>query len=241
MPKAESRRIAGGRHLWVVVLALVLVGAIGLQFILKPKIYSSASYAGKLARILPSQVDGWVVADEALGDTEGARKNVEDILNYDDYVYRRYSAAGREFAVYMAHWAAGRMPTRLVTLHVPDRCWVENGWTCLEAKFNISSDLRSLRMPPAQWRIFTPPNQQRPVYVSFWLTRDGVPYNFGDRLNTIPSPLRYVSQIVRESFEQSGEQLFVRITSDRSLTEFAGDAGFEKVMDVVAKALAPTQ
>ena len=69
--------------------------------------------------------------------------------------------------------------------------------------------------------------------------RDGVPYDFGERLNTIPSPVRYLSQIAREAFEQSGEQLFVRITSDRPLAEFAGDAGFERVMDVVAKALAP--
>lgn len=213
--------------------AALLVG-LGIQFVKKPVVYGTAAKSGLLEKVLPADLPGWRVEDEPIGNTEALRLRAEELLNYDDFVYRRYLNGGREFAVYAAHWAAGRMPIRLVTLHTPDRCWIENGWTCEVAKFNEPLAMPNSSFPPAQRREFYPPQRTAKTYVSFWLTENGVPFDLGSRLNTIPSPIRWLGQVVTESFAPSGELLFVRITSNRPLEEFIGDAGFEQVMVAVA-------
>jgi hypothetical protein len=214
-----------------------LLAGLGIQVVKTPVVYGTASRSGLLATKLPATLAGWNVKDEPIGNTEALKLRAEELLNYDDFVYRRYSLGGREFAVYAAHWRPGRMPTRLVTLHTPDRCWIENGWTCDTAQFNEPLQLSNTTFPPAQRREFFPPQQTAKTHVSFWLTENGEPYDLGNRLNTIPSPLRWLGQVVRESFEHSGELLFVRVTSSRPLEEFAGDPGFDQVMAAVAELL----
>jgi hypothetical protein len=88
-------------------------------------------------------------------------------------------------------------------------------------------------LPPAQERWFTPPDANGRVHVWFWLTTDGVPYDFGNRVNSIPSPLRWIWQVVHEEFHVDGEQVFVRVNSPQPLRDFAGDPEFEKVMRAV--------
>ncbi len=130
------------------------------------------------------------------------------------------------------------MPARLVTIHTPDRCWTENGWTCLEATFNEQLRFdRQPGFPPAQRRVFQPPTRQPNVNVRFWLTTSGQPYDFGHRLNIVPSPLKWLGQVVEECFTESGEQLFVRIASNQSFESFDGDPGYEKVMTAVSTLL----
>jgi len=219
---------------WIAIVATLGVACVA-QFFHTDAPSVVASKSGQLEKMLPGSGDGWQATDEPLGPTESLRTATAQILNYDDFVNRRYRSNGREFSVYVAHWARGRMPTRLVALHTPDRCWIENGWKCTQSAFNITA-LPGRGLPPAQERWFIPPNGSDRIYVWFWLTTDGIPYDFGNRTNSVPSPLRYLWQIARENFEVDGEQVFVRVNSPQPLASFANDPGFERVM-LTVKAL----
>lgn len=177
---------------------------------------------------IPQQVSGWTGRDEALGDTELTRRAVENILNFDEAVYRIYRKGSSEFGVYVAYWAPGRMPTRLIELHTPDRCWVENGWICKDSKFGYQFGAETM-FPPAQWRVFTPPGHSAPTYVLFWLLVDGQPYDFGKRLNSAPNPFRWWGQFMQEMADGYRGHLFVRLTSNRPFEELAGDAGWQQL------------
>ena len=76
-----------------------------------------------LEAALPTGVPGWRVRNLPLGQNESVRSAVEKTLNYDDVVYREYAKGGVVAGVYAAYWGAGKMPTRLVASHTPDRCW----------------------------------------------------------------------------------------------------------------------
>src|SRR4051812_8877665 len=90
----------------------------------------------RIADMVPREIDGWNVSDEPIGPTEAASASALKTLNLDDYAYRSFHRGGHFFTVYAAYWAAGRMPTRLVASHTPDRCWTENGMRCVETGFH---------------------------------------------------------------------------------------------------------
>lgn len=187
-----------------------------------------------LANRIPRQVSGWIGRDEALGETELTRRAVENILNFDEAIYRIYRQGSREFGVYVAYWAPGRMPTRLIELHTPDRCWVENGWLCQGSKFAYRL-AQEAAFPPAQWRVFTPPGRSEQTYVLFWLLVGDRSYDFGERLNRAPNPFRWWGQFVQEVTAGYRGHLFVRLTSNHPFEELAGDAGWQQVTSALVE------
>jgi len=184
---------------------------------------------------LPQALPGWQTNELPLGPNELLTERATEILRFDEYVYREYSRASQGFAVYSAYWSPGKMPTRLIALHTPDRCWTENGWICQEQQFGVLVGQSGNMLYPAQWRVFTPPGQNNRQYVLFWLLVDGKPYNFGHRLNTIPHPLKWWSDVIDEAVAGSKEHLFVRITSSRPFEELAGDPGWEQLLVALGK------
>jgi hypothetical protein len=101
----------------------------------------------------------------------------------------------------------------------------------------ISTDNRSpitdhRFLKPAQWRRFTSPNGT-PQYVLYWHLVGGKLYDYGDRLNARPHPLKWWRDTVAYAFQGSREQYFIRLTSDRPFEELAGDLGFREVVEAV--------
>jgi hypothetical protein len=219
---------------------VVLVAAVLLQLGGKNSPPAYAARSGRLATMLPPSLDGWLVRDEPIGETESLRQRTEQVLSYDDYVFRSYRAVGNDFSIYMVHWAKGRMPTRLIALHTPDRCWTENGWTCEEARFNERVEGTRAALPAAQSRIFVSPEKSARVYVRFWLMADGKLYDFGERLNRMPAALRWIHQAACERFTENGEHLFVRITSSQSFESLERNSGYQAVMKKVSEILNET-
>ncbi len=179
-----------------------------------------------LARSLPVAMTDWTSRDVPLGPSEFMVGEVEKVLNFDEYLNREYTRAGEKFGLYVAYWGAGKMPTRMVASHTPDRCWTENGWQCREMKFKQTGVFPGLALQPAEWRVFVPPRGEQPTYVIYWHLVEGRIYDYGERFNQVPSPTLWLKDAVAQAIQGSREQYFIRLTSSQPLENLAADPGF---------------
>lgn len=212
---------------------LVLGAAVAVQFATVVR-ETPPPRAAHLGGFVPKAPDGWRARDVPLGPNEFLEGQVEKILNFDEVVHREYSRAGVTFAVYAAYWGPGRMPTRLVASHTPDRCWTENGWTCLEMRFKEARVAAGVQLQPAEWRLFRSPAGDV-THVLFWHLVDGRVYDFGSRFTAIPDPVRWWKDAIGQAFRGSSEQYFVRITSNVPFAEIWDEPGFAAVVAGLAE------
>jgi hypothetical protein len=183
-----------------------------------------------LADAIPSALPGWVGRDVPLGPNEFVAGEVEKVLNYDEVINREFSRPGANLGIYVAYWGAGKMPTRLVASHTPDRCWTENGWRCVEMKFKQSRTFEGASLQPAEWRIFEPPVGGQLTYVMYWhLVEDRI-YDYGERFNQIPDPFLWWKDAMDQIWFGSREQHFIRITSNQPLENLWSDPGFTELL-----------
>jgi len=215
---------------WTLVIpAVVLLAAVTVQGV---DIFREApkSRGAHLMQSIPASVPGWVSRDLPIGANEFVSKEAEKILNYDEVAYREFRQGEVFFTAYAAYWGAGKMPTRLVASHTPDRCWTENGWRCLDMKFRQVLKLDGAALQPAEWRLFEPPNGGKPTYVLYWHLVDGRVYDYGERFNSIPDPLRWGKDAVQQALLGSREQYFIRVASSEPPEKLWRDPGFNEVM-----------
>jgi exosortase len=159
--------------------------------------------------VIPESAPGWAVR------TDTTLYRFSDTLKTDllaQRTYERPSGAGLlQVTLYAAYWRPGQAPVSLVASHTPDACWPGIGWVPGPA-----ADAR--REPPsiggrplagAESRYFT--NQGFPQYVWFWHLYDGRPIPYEDPY----SLWRLLAIAWHYGFRHSGEQLFVRVSSNR--------------------------
>ena len=211
---------------------LVLAAAVAVQFV---PVFREVPTPRPphLNNNMPRTLDGWRVRDVPIGPNEFLQEQVGKILNFDEVVYREYTRGAMTFGVYAAYWGPGRMPTRLVASHTPDRCWTENGWTCLEMRFKEARSVDGIALQPAEWRKFRSPAGDD-TNVLFWHLVDGRIYDFGSRFTAIPDPVRWWKDAIRQAFRGSREQYFIRVTSNVPFAEIWNDPGFAHVMHELA-------
>ena len=233
IPDVRKRR---PRAYWASGIAVVLLAAaLTFQFFLKPVERRDSLSRIQLARRLPSDLPGWRMKELPLGPNEFLERRSAEVLRCDEFVFREFSLGEKSFAIFSSYWGPEKMPTRLVAMHTPDRCWTENGWICREQDFGVVKESTAGKLFPAQWRLFNPPQSVEKVYVLFWLISDGKPYDFGRRLNLVPNPIRWWADVIDEARSGSKEHLFVRLTSNRPFDELRGDPGWEEVLGALAK------
>jgi len=218
---------------WLLVPVAVLVVAGGLQCI---AVFRETPLPRGLhvAAHVPTSIRGWRVRNAPLGENESLRSAVVKTLNYDEVVYREYSKGGVVVGVYVAYWGAGKMPTRLVASHTPDRCWTENGWTCQDMRFREKVSFEGRVWQPAEWRSFQPPNGQGTTYVRYWHLVEGRVLEQGSRFNAVPHPLYWWRDAVQQALRGSLEQHYIRITANVPFETFWNDPGFAEVLRGVA-------
>jgi hypothetical protein len=207
----------------VLLAAAVLQGVAVFREVPRPR-------GPHVAALIPASLPGWRVKNVPLGPTEFMTGQVEKVLNFDEAVSREYHRASTSFGVYVAYWGAGKMPTRLVASHTPDRCWTENGWTCLEMRFRQKLAANGDALQPAEWRRFQPPDGGAPTYVLYWHLVDGRVYDQGGRFNAVPHPLAWWRDAVQQALRGSREQYFIRLTANVPLETLWGDPGFNEVL-----------
>ena len=181
--------------------------------------------------LLPSTIIGWKSQELPLGLTEQDARTAESVLNLEKHVYREFRKDKYIITLYAAYWGYGRMPTQLVALHTPDRCWTENGWNCIEMRFNerITAGVNTLK--PAQWRRFT---SQYPShngqYVLYWHLVGGKIYNYGERFNMVPSVWLWWRDATLNLINQSPEQYFIRLTSNHPFGDYSDEKGWNEII-----------
>jgi hypothetical protein len=213
----------------LILPALVLVAAVTLQ---GTHAFREAPKPGNihLANTVPLALPGWESLDVPLGPNEFLAGEIEKVLNYDQVLNRQYSHRGETLGVYIAYWGPGKMPTRLVASHTPDRCWTENGWHCLTMEFKQRETFDGGQLQPAEWRLFEPPDGGKPTYVLYWHLVEGKIYDYGDRFNSVPDPYRWLKDAVQQVLLGSREQLFIRLTSNEPFDRLWDDPGVAELM-----------
>jgi hypothetical protein len=227
-PPAESRVQPWPARVIVLVTALatLLVVAIGLQFI-SPDHKAVVVRSAPLDLYLPTQAAGWKSEDHPLGDTENLSAMVKTTLNYDEALLRTYRKGTREFTVYIAYWATGKMSSREVAYHTPDICWPAAGWERLQS--NEAYSIPGFKLAPAQYREFVLNGQH--VQVLFWHTYDGrtIAYDPNGR----PSRASILTDLMSRGLAQKGEQYFIRITSPNGFNDLWADDGFREIIELI--------
>ncbi len=169
-----------------------------------------------LAAILPESLPGWRV------DTSRDLYQFSDTLRTEHLAQRTYvrpAADGvDQITIYLAYWRPGQAPVSLVASHTPDACWPGSGWTALPAANTRETlPLPSRSLAPAESRFFK--NGQFPQHVWFWHLHDGRPIRYNDPY----SPTELLNIALRYGFTQDGDQLFVRVSSNRPWSTLADE------------------
>jgi len=111
---------------------------------------------------------------------------------------------------------SGRSSLSSVADHTPDACWPAAGWTAAPDPEKRSIPLVGAgTLAPAEYRVFS--SAARPQQVWFWHLFGGRPATFADPCNLVER----FGLAWRYGFRRDGDQLFVRVSSNRPWTEFA--------------------
>jgi exosortase/archaeosortase family protein len=170
-----------------------------------------------LNAILPTAAPGWQVS------TNHDLYQFRDTLQTEHLAQRTYrrpnpNGSFTEVIVYIAYWRAGQAPVSLVASHTPDACWPGSGWTAQHVdtpRVRLETDRRTL--PDAEYRLFS--FGEFPQHVWFWHLYDGRPIAFRDPYSAV-ALLRIAWEY---GFRHDGDQLFVRVSSNRPWVEIADD------------------
>lgn len=215
----KSERTATPRGQLAAVAATVGIAAV-LVFLSAVNTHPSVRNDGPvpdLLALLPASVPGWNVT------TSDNLYQFSDTLQTDflaQRIYRKPAPDGTttEVILYAAYWRPGQAPVSLVASHTPDACWPGSGWTTRpvpDPHLTLTVDHREL--PATEYRLFT--YSGFPQYVWFWHLYDGRPITYRDPY----SPIALLRIAVKYGFRHDGDQLFVRVSSNRPWTELAHD------------------
>jgi len=198
--------------------ALLLTAAVALFFYHNTR-RSPAAIPGAgpdLWALLPASAASWRVV------TTNDLYKYADTLRTKDLAQRMYlrtrAGATTEITLYLAYWKPGQAPVSLVASHTPDTCWPGSGWVLhpppvAENHFAVGG--RSLAAPEAEYF----ENSGNPQYVWFWHLYAGRPIPYEN-----PYSIRRLLDIAwNYGFQHDGEQLFVRVSSNRPWAEISGE------------------
>ncbi|MDB6167680.1 MAG: hypothetical protein JWM88_544, partial [Verrucomicrobia bacterium] len=164
--------------------------------------------APDLASFLPAQAGGWKV------ETSPDLYRFASTLQTDDLAQRTYSRdtdQGVEVVtIYLAYWEPGQASVSLVASHTPDACWPGAGWEAVPVPVpRARLALASRVLADAEVRAFR--SGLFPQNVWYWHVYDGRPLAHENP----NSPVELLRLAVRYGFRRSGDQLFVRVSSNR--------------------------
>lgn len=194
-------------------------------------------YTGNIREIIPTAegLPDWKVKDAPIADTPEMQRQVDELLNFDDAVFRIYEKEGLRVSVYLAYWRPGRMQTKDIGRHTPDVCWVAAGWErVLKDTLNELRLHNGARVSVGEHRTFLQRGQTE--HVVFWHVVDQATHSY--KTGGRPPWYWIITDTLRWGLNQKPEQFFLRISSNRPLTEYWET---EVVEEVVGKVPGITQ
>lgn len=210
---------------------MVLAVVIALQLRPVSRRSPATVRAFDLSGSFPTAVAGWEVRDVPLGPTEFLSEETKAVLNFDQVLFREYSSAAGKFAVYVAYWQPGKVPTQVVASHNPDRCWVSGAdWRCEQKDVKaLLPGLEEHQLPGAQKRVYRSPRGEI-QHVVFWHLVGAKVFDASDRFGSIPNPVYWWREVIRQMATGAREQCFVRISSAKPLEQIWEQTAFQEVL-----------
>ena len=207
----------GERRDFVLLTAgLAVALAIALSFISATRPITTTTGAPDLAAVLPTNAPGW---DYVAEDNLYPYTDVLQTRQLAQRTYLRRDASGvTQLTIYLAYWPPGEVPVSHVASHTPDICWPGAGWRLEpESLRREALVLGDRQLSPAESRHFT--SSSGPQYVWFWHVYGGRVIESPDAL----SPRDLLLSVVRFGVRSRGEQLFVRVSSNRRWQDVRDD------------------
>lgn len=181
-----------------------------------------------LLALLPAESAGWQV------HTSDDLFQFSATLHTEHLAQRTYARINEgtpeQITIYLAYWRAGQAAVSLVASHTPDACWPGSGWTPVRRhqapleQFAVAGQ----PVPAPESRLFL--SGRLPQHVWFWHLYDGRPIAYRD-----PYSARELLNIAwHYGFSHDGDQLFVRISSNRPWEEIADEPLLAEVFSHLA-------
>ncbi len=216
-PPADPVRPAGRVRQAALAGSLAAATALAVFFFLntRPSTRVQAPVPDLFA-LLPASAEGWSVKSSDLYEFRGTLKT--DHLAQRHYVRAGPGSVSTEIIIYVAYWRAGQAPVSLVASHTPDACWPGAGWSPLANPTpRVDLPLAGRTLSDAEHRRFQA--NERPQFVWFWHLYDGRPITYQDPYSAVA----LLQLAWRYGFRHSGDQLFVRVSSNRPWSEIANE------------------
>jgi hypothetical protein len=174
--------------------------------------------------LLPTdgELPGWQITRLPASETEEVKRAMDELLNFDSAGFVNYVHGDLRVSIYAAYWRPGKMSQRLIASHTPDVCWAANGWVC-EQRAKGELQIGAGRVLPVERRVFT--YHGAVEHVLFVHLVEGRVLNY-EGLDEPPWHAMFADLFAR-GFHLRGEQLFVRISSNRPFLEFRRAAPVE--------------
>lgn len=216
--------------------AMVFLLGVGITVVYKFRDKAVPRYEKLLAQI-PSAAEGWDIEDMPIASSIEMQKAVNELLNYDEAVFRQYTKNGRTLTVYAAYWRPYRFHPRLISVHTPDVCWVGNGWTIKRANYNYGVSLSDGRAWHAQERAFEANGE--PMNVIYWHILDGRLSGYAE--GPASTSRSFLDSLRNDLRHGAGEQFFIRISSPQPWSSWVDDPLYQQILDTFAPVLKATE
>ena len=178
-----------------------------------------------LGRLLPVAAPGWTVM------TSASLYQFAEILKTSHLLERTYlrtEGSGRftQITVYLAYWAPGQTSVSRVASHTPDACWPGAGWVAQPVKeTRQATNVPGFSLAPAEHRLFTN-SAEYSQNVWFWHIYDGHAINYRNPYS-VPALFQLA---LKYGFRREGDQYFIRVSSNKSWAELAGDPLVQQIV-----------
>ena len=208
---------ASGPTPWGVISAYVIAAAFVGFFVFNTHAPARATGpAPDLQAMLPSAPAGWdLVRTQDLFQFTPVLKT--EYLVERTYVRNQGSNPGTEslqITVYLAYWAPGQATVSGVAAHTPEACWPGGGWEAIPASPPAAPFLAGRSaLPSPEYRTFAQAGFLQHVW--YWHLYDGRSIAQND-----PRSASVLLKLAWDyGFRKAGEQVFVRISSNRPWEE----------------------
>jgi len=218
---------------WGVISAYVIATAFVGFFVFNTHGPARATGAAPdLQAMLPSAPAGWdLVKTQDLFQ-------FTPVLKTENLVERTYvrnqganpGAESLQITVYLAYWAPGQATVSSVAAHTPEACWPGGGWSAEPAEPPLIPFLSSKHtLASPEYRAFSKSGFLQHVW--YWHLYDGRSITQNDPR----SASALLKLALKYGFRTAGEQVFVRISSNRPWEEIRD----EPVLDGIVAHLKP--
>lgn len=217
--------------LWV--CGALLIAAVCAAILLRPR-ESGERPLPDFKTHLASNLEDWTWEDRPPSDSEAVLDAIEDMLDYDESLYRVYQNGDTIVTLWAAYWSPGKTDMKSVVSHQPEICWVAGGWEVKESRENVELEIPGLELKSGRYRLMSK-NERSDTHIVFWHLIGGNSIKLSAKSVNLGRNLQIVQQLGIRGLRDRSEQYFFRITSNRPFEDLDSDPDFRRILESLAQ------